>query len=44
MKARNIPHLSTREKDVFWNGVMIGILIGIIIFTFISCCFGILNN
>ena len=44
MSDKTMPHLSDREKEIFWNGLMIGILIGILIFTFIYCCLGTLNK
>ncbi|MFX1339549.1 MAG: hypothetical protein ACFFDK_13135 [Promethearchaeota archaeon] len=43
MKPGKIPSLSHREKEIFSQGLMIGVIIGIIIFTVICCFLDILN-
>ena len=30
---KNIPHLTDREKKIYWNGILMSIIIGILMIT-----------
>ena len=44
MNDKAVPQISNREKQFFWNGVLLGILIGIIVITFLLAYFRTLNS